>query len=109
MREQYFTTNFTCDLKEMESALKKLRGANPFYGGFIPTYRYPEVKKVIYNFKNPEKPATIVFWDDGTKTVVRCNEEEFTREGGIAQCYLKKILGSRGNIQKLIESADIQQ
>lgn len=76
--------------------------------GITVNYDYPKVKRVIYNFKHIDKPATIVFWDDGTKTVVRCNDEDFTREGGIAQCYLKKFLGSRGNIQKLIESADIQ-
>ena len=69
----------------------------------------PKVKKIIYNFKNPEKPTTIVFWDDGTKTVVKCDKETFNKESGIAQCYLKKILGSRGSIKKLISNADIQQ
>jgi len=78
-------------------------------GGFIPTYKYPKVKKVIYNFKNSEKPTTIVFWDDGTKTVVKCDKETFNKESGLAQAYLKKILGSRGNIQRLIENADIQE
>lgn len=34
----------------------------------------PEIKKVIFN-----PPATIVFWLDGTKTVVKCKEgEEFS-------------------------------
>lgn len=83
-----------------------------FTGGLLSRdypYKYPKVERVIYNFKHIDKPATIVFWDDGTKTVVRCNDEDFTREGGIAQCYLKKILGTRGNINKLIESAEVQK
>lgn len=83
-----------------------------FTGGLLSRdypYNYPQVKKVIYNFKNPNKPATICFFDDGSKVVVRCDAEDFTREGGIAQCYLKKILGTRGNIKKLIENADIQE
>lgn len=29
----------------------------------------PTVERVIFN-----KPATIVFWSDGTKTVAKCNE-----------------------------------
>lgn len=72
-------------------------------------YNYPKVEKIIYNLKNPDKPATIVFFDDGSKVVVRCDAEDFTREGGLAQAYLKKILGTRGNIKKLIENADIQE
>mgnify|MGYP000899668721 FL=1 len=50
-------------------------------GGFISPYRYPKIERVIYNFKNPNKPATICFFDDGSKVVVRCDEEDFTREG----------------------------
>lgn len=78
-------------------------------GEFILPHRYPSVKKIIYNFKNPDKPATVVFWDDGTKTVVKCDRVTFNKESGLAQCFLKKILGSRGNIQKLINNADIQE
>ena len=112
MGEKYLTTaNIAFDGRELESAIRKLSNATSLYntGGFIPTYRYPKVKKIIYNFKNPDKPATIVFFDDGSKVVVRCDAEDFTREGGIAQAYLKKVLGTRGNIKKLIENADIQE
>lgn len=41
-------------------------------------------------------PATIIFWKDGTKTVVKCTEEdELNCETGIAMATLKKILGPR--------------
>ena len=39
-------------------------------------------------------PATIMFWKDGTKTIVKCTEEDDPNcETGIAMATLKKILG----------------
>lgn len=39
-------------------------------------------------------PATIVFWDDGTKTVVKCTEGDTPNmELGVAMATLKYILG----------------
>lgn len=51
-----------------------------------------QIKKVIYN-----APATIVLWADGTKTVVKCTNEEFDPEKGLAMAIAKKALGNRGN------------
>lgn len=114
MGERFITTNFTIDNnKWVEDYWKVVQNdwkrQNPSITvGF--KYNYPKVKKIIYNFKNPEKPATIVFWGDDTKTVVRCSKEEFNKESGLAQCFLKKCLDcSRKDIKKLIENADIQE
>ena len=52
----------------------------------------PEIKSVIYN-----DPATIVFWEDGTKTVVKCKNEKFDPEKGLAMAFSKKMLGNKGN------------
>lgn len=50
-----------------------------------------KIKKVIFN-----NPATIVFWEDGTKTVVKCMEgDTFSKEMGLAMCICKKVLGSQ--------------
>lgn len=50
---------------------------------------YFVIDKVIFN-----PPATIVFWKDGTKTVVKCKEgEEFSEWAGIALCLAKKMYG----------------
>lgn len=49
-------------------------------------------KKVIFN-----DPATIVFWDDGTKTVVKAENEPFDPEKGLAMAIAKKSLGNKGN------------
>ena len=52
-----------------------------------------EIKKVIFN-----EPATIVFWSDGSKTVVKCGENDFyDHEKGLAMCIVKRFLGNKGN------------
>lgn len=51
------------------------------------------IKTVIFN-----NPATIVFWNDGTKTVVKCGENDaFDPEKGLAMAITKKALGNQGN------------
>ena len=55
------------------------------------------IKKVVFN-----DPATIVFWKDGTKTVVKCqNGEKYDKEKGIALCFMKKIFGNKGNFNDI--------
>ncbi len=55
------------------------------------------IKDVIYN-----PPATIVFWMDGTKTVVRCGEyDNFDCEKGLAMAIAKKALGNKGSYYKV--------
>lgn len=50
-----------------------------------------KIKNVIFN-----DPATIVFWDDGTKTVVKCSEgDKFDPEKGLAMAITKKALGNK--------------
>lgn len=61
-------------------------------------------KKVIFN-----PPATIVYWDDGTKTVVKTSQQfndEFDEEIGLAMAYVRKIYGSRSAFLKTIQSAE---
>lgn len=53
----------------------------------------PKIKNVIFN-----KPATIVIWSDGTKTVVKTQDKErFNKEKGLAMAIAKKALGNQGN------------
>lgn len=54
--------------------------------------RQPEIKKVIFN-----DPATIVYWEDYTKTVVKCEKEKYDPEKGLAMAIAKKALGNHGN------------
>lgn len=50
------------------------------------------IKKVIFN-----DPATIVIWDDGTKTIVKSDNEQYDPEKGLAMAISKKALGNKGN------------
>lgn len=53
----------------------------------------PAIKNVIHN-----DPATIVFWADNSKTVVKCQEGDiYDPEKGLAMAIAKKALGNRGN------------
>ena len=48
--------------------------------------------KVIYN-----DPATIVFWNDGTKTIVKCHPDDvYDPEKGFLLCCAKKLMGNKG-------------
>ena len=49
----------------------------------------PDIKYVIFN-----DPATIVFWSDGTKTVVKANNESFDEEKGMAMAISKRAFGN---------------
>jgi hypothetical protein len=51
--------------------------------------RIPEIKKVHFN-----DPVTVVLWADNTKTIVRCENEEFDPEKGLAMAIAKKALGN---------------
>lgn len=63
----------------------------------------PGIKKVIFN-----TPATIILWNDGTKTVSKCHNEKFDKEKGFAMAVAKKAVGSYAKIKKLIEAAEVQ-
>ena len=49
----------------------------------------------------------IVIWEDGEKTVVKCSEESFDKEKGLAMAIAKRFM-DRNKFKKLIKDADIQ-
>ena len=50
----------------------------------------PKIEKVIFN-----PPATIVKWKDGTKTIVKCqDDDEFDWEKGLAMAYVKRAFNN---------------
>lgn len=99
--------SFSCDDQETADTLisrihnlanKKTKdsaiSANNLYNTF-------EVKDILIN-----GPATIVFWTDGTKTVVKCGAEDlYDAEKAVAMCFMKKALGSR-SMHKLFDLAE---
>ena len=57
------------------------------------------ITKVIFN-----DPATIVFWSDGTKTIVKCREADiYDKEKGLAMAISKKLWGNKGNYYEVFK------
>lgn len=57
--------------------------------------------RVIFN-----GPATIAFWPDGTKTVVKCAEGDdviFDRKTAIMWCFMKKMFGTTSHVNKMFD------
>ena len=71
----------------MRDSLCKIMSSN------VSSIKNAEIKKVIFN-----NPATIVFWSDEKKTVVKCADNEtFDEEKGLAMAISKRVLGNQGN------------
>lgn len=59
----------------------------------------PKIERVVYN-----NPATVVFWDDGTKTVVKCQKgDTFSKETGLAMAIAKKAYGNKGRFNRVFK------
>lgn len=58
------------------------------------------IENVIFN-----NPATIVFWSDGTKTVVKRQrgDKKFDQEKGLAMAICKKVMGNKGNFNDIFK------
>lgn len=57
-----------------------------------------DIKKVIFN-----DPATIVLWADGTKTVVKCREDDvYDEQTGLLLCMAKKMYGNDGKFNDVL-------
>ena len=63
------------------------------------TVNEDRIKQVIFN-----DPATIVIWEDGTKTVVKCQPGDvYDKEKGLALCIAKKYFGNKGNFNEIFK------
>ena len=63
----------------------------------------PEIEKIIFS-----NNCTIVFWKDGSeKTIVKCSNEDFDKEKGLAMAICKKIM-SRSKFCHLLKEAKCQ-
>lgn len=59
----------------------------------------PSIEKIIFN-----DPVTVVFWSDGDKTLVRCNEnDKFSEYYGVVAAITKKFVGNAKKIRKIID------
>lgn len=59
----------------------------------------PGIKRVIF-----QEPATVIFWDDNTKTVVKTQDgEPYDKEKGLAMAYIKKAFGNKSSYNDLFD------
>ena len=82
-------------IRRREVAYRLSRAAA--YGLFTPVKKEKTlsmtIKKVIFS-----PPATIIIWDDNTKTIVKAQEDEpYDPEKGMAMCIAKHIYGNCGS------------
>ena len=66
----------------------KIYMSGMFYGGVV-TKPQDLIKNVVFS-----GPCTIVQWSDGDKTIVRCENEDFDKEKGLAMAIVKKFFGT---------------
>lgn len=68
---------------------------------FIKTYKPNKfaIKKVVFS-----GPCTIVFWEDGTKTMVRAQGDELEdKEKGLAMAITKRVYGDKPNYNNIFK------
>lgn len=99
--------SFSCNDQEAAYALIRRihnlanKKTKDFAISFNSLYNAFEIKDIKVNGL-----ATIVFWADGTKTVVKCSDEDlYDAEKAVAMCFMKKALGSR-SMKKLFDLAE---
>ena len=85
--------NCTSDKKSIVTYVEQMLNKGSVVSGA------PSIKKVHFN-----PPATVVLWEDGTKTVVKAQDgEDFDPEKGLAMAITKKTLGNQGNYYETIK------
>lgn len=74
-------------------------GKTLFYQNILKHLFGFKIKDVIFN-----SPATIVFWEDGEKTIVQCQDgEPFDPEKGLAMAISKKVFGNKYDYYKIFK------
>ena len=74
--------------KEDKKMDVKLYDCRTFVGRIV-TNPQDLIKNVIFS-----GPCTIVQWTDGDKTIVRCENEDFDKEKGLAMAIVKELFGT---------------
>lgn len=97
-REKFLRANLPIETKSIQSYIIEFEHGDWSKTIDKPKTSYlPEISKVHFN-----PPMTIVLWDDGTKTTVKCQEDDaYSDEVGLALCIAKKALGNKGNFNNV--------
>ena len=105
----YGRGGLTIDNECLDYVKNDIKTTAKVYGAFNTVPRkIPRITKIKFN-----PPATIIFWADDTKTVVKAHDEGFDPEKGVVMAIAKKALGNKGNyyneIRKCLDEYDKQQ
>jgi len=57
----------------------------------------PKIERIVYN-----NPATIVWFADGEKVIVKCHNEKFDKEKGVAMAIARKLY-TRSEFMRMVE------
>ena len=75
---------------------------NHFISRPLAPMQMPKPEKVIVHY-----PATVVYWDDGTKTVVRCQKGDlFSRRTGLLVAMAKRAYGNSPRFNDVLNAFD---
>lgn len=67
----------------------------------------PTPKKIIIN---EDSKVTVVMWDDGTKTIVKCSEaDQYDPYAAYCAAFAKKCYGTNSQLKKTIENLTVFQ
>lgn len=94
-----FNATLISDINKEMKMLEKAKLNNLF--GVKSTERKIDmrIEKVIFN-----APATVVFWKDGSKTIVKSGDYDiYDPEKGLAMAIAKKALGNQGNYYEVFK------
>ena len=70
-----------------------------------PMWGIPDIDRVVFS-----GPATIVFWDDGTKTVVKAMKgEKVEHYAGFAAACMKKMFGSTSRAKAIMNECAVEE
>lgn len=91
LKRQWYLPGFLVEMED-EIMKKQTTPYNLFYKPRTPKQlAMDRIQNVIFN-----DPATIVIWADGTKTVVKADNELFDPEKGLAMAISKKFFDNKG-------------
>lgn len=66
------------------------------------SFAVPDIDQVIFS-----GPATVILWEDGEKTMVKCAEDQtYDKYSGFCAAVCKRLFGSSTAVKKLIEDRD---
>lgn len=91
LKEDFVDLELTCKVPKNRVWNQMMKNGRDEFESEV---KFPQIKKVIFN-----GPATIVFWSDATKTVVKCQEDDaghYSKISGLALCIAKKAFGNTG-------------